>query len=96
MLVKFCLGVEESLRAAAEAFVVCSLVKGYVLQMPSASALLLAASLHRCWQSCEVSRLRAALNSLPHQRDERYKQVRAQRQTAHCGNMMQRLRSLNN
>ncbi|XP_024138361.1 Fanconi anemia group A protein isoform X2 [Oryzias melastigma] len=53
----------------------CSLVKGYVLQMPSASALLLAASLHRCWQSCEVSRLRAALNSLPHQRDERYKQV---------------------
>ncbi|RVE72327.1 hypothetical protein OJAV_G00060740 [Oryzias javanicus] len=53
----------------------CSLVRGHVLQTPSASALLLAASLHRSWQNCEVNGAGAALNSLPHHRDDRYQQV---------------------
>ncbi|XP_011474753.2 Fanconi anemia group A protein isoform X1 [Oryzias latipes] len=52
-----------------------SLVNGQGLPMPSAPSILLAASLHRSWQSCEVKSLRVALNSLQHQKDVKYKQV---------------------
>uniref|UniRef100_A0A8C7ZJ22 Fanconi anemia group A protein n=1 Tax=Oryzias sinensis TaxID=183150 RepID=A0A8C7ZJ22_9TELE len=54
-----------------------SLVNGQGVPMPSAPSILLAASLHRSWQSCEVKSLRVALNSLQHQKDAKYKQVRA-------------------
>ncbi|XP_037834269.1 Fanconi anemia group A protein isoform X3 [Kryptolebias marmoratus] len=55
----------------------CSLQEGQEIQMPSAAALQLAASLHRAWQGCEGNNpsFAAALSSLRPERDAKHKQV---------------------